>query len=88
MGEFVSINYFLLVCSRRRGGPNIGSNEVIDTSFENLGDDARRITGGYGADTVIDGVGREVLSEGLGGLAPGASLTTLQAARQPLTLQI
>ena len=37
----------------------------------------RRITGGYGADIVIDGIGGEVLSEALGVLALGGSLTTL-----------
>ncbi len=55
----------------------LGFNEVIDMSFEKLGDGVRRITGGYGADIVIDGVGGEVLSEALGALAPGGSLTTL-----------
>src|SRR3989442_2343756 len=55
----------------------LGFNEVIDTSFEKLGDGVRRITGGYGADIVIDGVGGEVLSEALTTLAPGGSLTTL-----------
>ena len=55
----------------------LGFNEVIDTSFEKLGDGVRRITGGYGADIVIDGVGGEVLSEALGALALGGSLTTL-----------
>jgi NADPH2:quinone reductase len=47
---------------------------VIDTSHEKLGDGVRRITGGYGADIVIDGVGGEVLSEALGALVPGGSL--------------
>ncbi len=37
----------------------------------------RRITEGYGADIVIDGIGGEVLSEALTVLAPGGSLTTL-----------
>ena len=37
----------------------------------------RRITDGYGADTVIDGIGGEVLSEALGALASEGSLTTL-----------
>jgi NADPH2:quinone reductase len=37
----------------------------------------RRITGGYGADIVVDGVGGEVLSEALGALALDGSLTTL-----------
>src|SRR6266404_1517048 len=55
----------------------LGFNEVIDTSFEKLGDGVRRITGGYGADIVIDGLGGEVLSEALGALALDGSLTTL-----------
>jgi NADPH2:quinone reductase len=55
----------------------LGFNGVIDISFEKLGDGVRRITGGYGADIVIDGVGGEVLSEALGALALGGSLTTL-----------
>jgi NADPH2:quinone reductase len=55
----------------------LGFDEVIDTSVEKLGDGVRRITGGYGADIVIDGIGGEVLSEALGTLAPDGSLTTL-----------
>ena len=55
----------------------LGFNEVIDLSFEKLGDGVRRITGGYGADIVIDGVGGEILSEALGALALRGSLTTL-----------
>jgi NADPH2:quinone reductase len=55
----------------------LGFDEVIDTSLEKLGDGVRRITGGYGADIVIDGIGGEVLSEALGVLALGGSLTTL-----------
>jgi NADPH2:quinone reductase len=55
----------------------LGFNDVIDTSLEKLGDGVRRITEGYGADIVIDGIGGEVLSEALKTLAPGASLTTL-----------
>src|SRR6202161_1202021 len=56
---------------------SIGFNEVIDTSLEKLSDGVRRITGDYGADIVIDGIGGEVLSEALGALAPEGSLTTL-----------
>ena len=41
-----------------------GFSEVIDTSSEKLADGVRRITSGYGADIVIDGIGGEVLSEG------------------------
>src|SRR5438132_92250 len=55
----------------------LGFHEVIDTSLEKLGDGVRRITGGYGADVVIDGIGGEVLSEALGALASEGSLTTL-----------
>jgi NADPH:quinone reductase len=55
----------------------LGFNEVIDTSVEKLGDGVRRITGGSGADIVIDGIGGEVLSGALATLAPGGSLTTL-----------
>jgi len=55
----------------------LGFNEVIDTSLEKLADGVRRITGGYGADIVIDGIGGEVLSEELGALALEGSLTTL-----------
>src|SRR5580692_7142584 len=55
----------------------LGFNEVIDTSLEKLDDGVRRITGGNGADIVIDGIGGEVLSEALKALALGGSLTTL-----------
>jgi len=55
----------------------LGFDEVIDTSLEKLADGVRRITGGYGADIVIDGIGGEVLSEALGALALEGSLTTL-----------
>src|SRR5580693_4287551 len=41
----------------------LGFHEVIDTSSEKLGEGVRRITGGYGVDIVIDGLGGEVLSE-------------------------
>src|SRR6266852_6482648 len=67
----------------------LGFNEVIDTSLEKLGDGVRRITGGYGADIVIDGGGGEVLSEALGALAPGGSLTTLgYAAGRKATIDV
>src|SRR5277367_1772457 len=55
----------------------LGFNEVIDTSLEKLCDGVRRITGGYGADIVIDGIGGEVLSEALGAIASEGILTTL-----------
>src|SRR5438270_11076839 len=55
----------------------LGFNEVIDTSLEKLGDGVRRITGGYGADIVVDGIGGEVLGEALGVIALEGRLTTL-----------
>jgi NADPH2:quinone reductase len=64
---------------------------VIDLSVEKLSDGVRRITEGYGADIVIDAMGGEILSEALGTLSTGGSLTTLgypQAARQPSTSRI
>jgi NADPH:quinone reductase len=62
----------------------LGFDEVIDTSLEKLADGVRRITGGYGADIVIDGIGGEVFSQALGALAFEGSLTTLgySASRQ------
>ncbi len=67
----------------------LGFNEVIDTSLEKLSDGVRRITGGYGVDIVIDGVGGEVLSEALGALALEGSLTTLgYAAGREATIDV
>src|SRR5437016_4145035 len=67
----------------------LGFNEVIDTSLEKLGDGVRRITGGYGADIVIDAIGGAVLSEALGALALGGSLTTLgYAASRKTTIDV
>jgi len=63
----------------------LGFNEVIDSSLEKLADGVRRITGGYGADIVIDGIGGEVLSAALGALAVEGSLTTLGYSASPKT---
>jgi NADPH2:quinone reductase len=65
--------------SRAKAGQarTLGFDEVIDLSETKLGEGVRRITNGYGADIVIDSVGGEILSEALGALAMGGSLTTL-----------
>src|SRR5258705_7141721 len=55
----------------------LGFNGVIETSLEKLGDGVRRITSGYGADIVIDGIGGEVLGGALKAFALGGSLQTL-----------
>src|SRR5438270_7413797 len=67
----------------------LGLNEVIDTSLEKLGDGVRRITGGYGADIVIDGIGGEVLSEALGALASEGRVITLgYSASRNTTIEV
>src|ERR1700756_136743 len=63
--------------SKAEQAKTLGFNEVIDTSVEKLTDGVRRITGGYGADIIVDGIGGEVLSEAVKTLAPGGSLITL-----------
>src|SRR5246127_5087594 len=62
----------------------LGFTEVIDTSEERLADGVRRITSGYGADIVVDGIGGEVLSEALTAVAFEGSVITLgySASRQ------
>jgi NADPH2:quinone reductase len=62
----------------------LGFSEVIDTSLEKLADGVRRITDGYGADIIVDGIGGEVLSEAVKAFALGGSLITLgySASRQ------
>jgi NADPH2:quinone reductase len=56
---------------------SLGFDEVIDLSEEKLSDGVRRITEGHGVDIVIDAIGGEILSEALGTLAMGGSLTSL-----------
>jgi NADPH:quinone reductase len=63
--------------SKAQQARSLGFDEVIDLSVEKLSDGVRRITEGYGADIVIDAMGGEILSEALGTLAIGGSLTTL-----------
>jgi NADPH:quinone reductase len=63
--------------AKAQGARYLGFDEVIDLSEEKLSDGVRRITKGYGADIVIDAIGGEILSEALGTLAVGGSLTTL-----------
>jgi NADPH2:quinone reductase len=63
----------------------LGFDEVIDVSRERLSDGVRRITGGYGSDIVIDGIGGDVLSEALSTLAVGGSLTTLGYSANRMT---
>ena len=55
----------------------LGFSEVIDLTAETLQEGVRRLTQGYGADIVIDGIGGEILSEALEILAPEGTLTTL-----------
>jgi NADPH2:quinone reductase len=67
----------------------LGFSEVIDLSAEGLTEGVRRLTGGYGADIIVDSLGGDVLSEALGVLAPGGSLTTLgYAASRKTTIDV
>src|SRR6201993_4650 len=68
---------------------SVGFDEVIDLSVEKLSDGVRRITEGYGADIVIDAMGGKILSEALGTLSIGGSLTTLgYAAGRKATIDV
>jgi NADPH2:quinone reductase len=67
----------------------LGFSEVVDLSAEGLTEGVRRITGGYGADIIVDSLGGDVLSEALGLLAPGGNLTTLgYAASRKTTIDV
>src|ERR1700720_1636336 len=67
----------------------LGFDEVIHLSVDKLSDGVRRITEGYGADIVIDAMGGEILSEALGTLSIGGSLTTLgYAAGRKTTIDV
>ena len=75
--------------SKAQQARSLGFDEVIDLSVEKLSDGVRRITEGYGADIVIDAMGGEILSEALGTLAIGGSLTTLgYAAGRKATIDV
>ena len=64
-------------------------SEIVDLSAEGLVEGVRRLTDGYGADIVVDGVGGEILSAALEVLAPGGSLTTLgYAASRKTTIDV
>ena len=66
-----------------------GFSEVIDLSEEGLAEGVRRLTDGYGADIVVDGVGGQILSEAFEILAPDGSLTTLgYAASRETTIDV
>lgn len=66
-----------------------GFTEVVDLSVEGLVEGVRRITDGYGADIVVDGVGGDILGSALEALAPGGSLTTLgYAAGRQSTIDV
>src|SRR5258708_3756562 len=51
----------------------LGFNEVIDTSWEKLGEGVSRITGGDRGDILVDGVGGRGFNGGVGKTSPGRS---------------
>jgi NADPH:quinone reductase len=67
----------------------LGFSEVVDLSKEGLVEGVRRLTDGYGADIIVDGVGGDILSAALEVLAPAGSLTTLgYAASRKTTIDL
>ena len=67
----------------------LGFSEVVDLSAEGLAEGVRRLTDGYGADIIVDGIGGDILSAALEVLAPGGSLTTLgYAASRKTTIDV
>src|ERR1700722_9459559 len=67
----------------------LGCSEVVDLSTESLTEGVRRLSDGYGADIIVDSLGGDVLSEALGVLARGGSLTTLgYAASRKTTIDV
>jgi len=67
----------------------LGFSEVVDLSAEGLTEGVRRLSDGYGADIIVDSLGGDVLSEALGVLARGGSLTTLgYAASRKTTIDV
>src|SRR5712672_946266 len=67
----------------------LGFDEVIDLSTDELRAGVHRLTQGYGSDIVIDAIGGEILSDPLGTLAMGGSLTTLgYAAGRKSTIDV
>lgn len=75
--------------AKAKQAQQLGFNEIVDLSKEGLTEGIHRLTDGYGVDIVIDGIGGEVLSEALGALAQGGSLTTLgYAAGRKSTIDV
>src|SRR3984957_17110593 len=67
----------------------LGFDEVIDLSTDELREGVHRIKEGYGCDIVIDSIGGNILSDALGTLAVGESLTTLgYAAGRKSTIDV
>ena len=66
-----------------------GLEEVVDLTQESLADGVRRMTGGRGADIIIDAIGGDILAQGVASLAPGGTLVTLgYAAGRKTTIDL
>ncbi len=63
--------------AKARQAAKLGYDKVVDLSSEGLRAGVQRLSGGEGVDIVIDAIGGSILSEALGVLAEGGSLTTL-----------
>jgi NADPH2:quinone reductase len=63
---------------------SLGADAVINYSTEDLTDRVRALTGGAGADVILEPVGGEVFNRSLAALAPSGRLATFgQASGQP-----
>ncbi|MFF4469534.1 zinc-binding alcohol dehydrogenase family protein [Streptomyces sp. NPDC001599] len=51
-----------------------GADAVVDHRCAHWADEVRELTGGRGPDLILDGIGAEVLQQGVGLLAPGGRL--------------
>ena len=63
----------------------LGFDDVVDLSTEDLADAARRITAGKGVDVVIESIGGDVTSRALSSLGVGGTLITLGYSAGPKT---
>jgi NADPH:quinone reductase-like Zn-dependent oxidoreductase len=57
----------------------LGADEAINYEKENIGDAARKLTGGRGVDLCLEMIGGRILAESVDALAAGARLATIGA---------
>jgi NADPH:quinone reductase-like Zn-dependent oxidoreductase len=85
MAHAVGARVFTTVGSDRKIEPakSLGADEVIDHSWENIGERIRDLTAGRGVDVVIEHVGPATWEHSLRSLAKGGRLITCGATTGP-----